>query len=121
MKKSTFVTLIFATIGGLLFSLGMCMCLIPEWESFRPGVVCAAAGGALLLTIAIIARIRSGKKFHINWRLTGKILYGIFAALVLGLGMCMIMVWNLFLPGIAVGVVGIVLLLFLIPLCFGLK
>ena len=35
--------------------------------------------------------------------------------------MCMIMVWNLMLPGILVGVVGIVMLLCLIPMCIGLK
>lgn len=121
MKKSTFCSLIFGTIGGLLFSLGMCMCLIPEWNAFRPGVLCAAVGAGLLVILAVVARVRSGKKRHINWRLTGKIAYGIFAALVLGVGMCMVMVWNLFLPGIAVGVVGIVLLLFLIPMCLGWK
>lgn len=44
-----------------------------------------------------------------------------FAALVLGVGMCMIMVWNLMLPGILVGIVGIVLLLMLIPMFLGLK
>ena len=43
------------------------------------------------------------------------------AALILGVGMCMIMVWNLMLPGILVGIVGIVLLLMLIPMCLGLK
>lgn len=121
MKKSTFVALLFGTIGGLLFSLGLCMCLIPEWDLFRPGVVCTSVGAGVLLILALVARVRSGKKFHINWRLTGKILYGIFSALVLGVGMCMVMVWNLFLPGIAVGVVGIVLLLFSIPMCLGWK
>lgn len=121
MKKSTFATLIFGTLGGLLFSLGLCMCLIPEWNTFRPGVICTAAGAALLLILAIVVRIRSGKKFHINWHLTGKILYGIFAALVLGVGMCLVMVGDLLLPGIIVGCVGIVLLLFLIPMCLGWK
>ena len=38
-----------------------------------------------------------------------------------GLGMCMIMVWNLMLPGIAVGIAGIVMLLMLIPMFVGLK
>lgn len=121
MKKSTFVSLLFGTIGGLLFSLGMCMCLIPEWDTFRPGVVCTATGAAALLILALVTRIRSGKKFHINWPLTGKILYGIFAALVLGIGMCLVLVGNQFLPGIGVGITGIVLLLFLIPMCLGWK
>jgi len=36
-------------------------------------------------------------------------------------GMCLIMVWNLMLPGILVGIAGIVMLLCLIPMCIGLK
>ena len=46
---------------------------------------------------------------------------GIVGALVLGVGMCMVMVWSMLIPGILVGVVGIVLLLCLIPLIKGLK
>ena len=121
MKKSTFVNLIIGTIGGLLFALGMCMCLLPEWNAFQVGVVCTAIGAIVLLTQSIVAWIRSGRKIKINWKIAGKVLYGVFAALVLGVGMCMIMVWNLMLPGILVGIVGIVLLLMLIPMCIGLK
>ena len=121
MKKSTFVYLIIDTVGGLLFALGMCMCLLPEWNAFNIGVVCTAAGALVLLIQAIVAWVRSGKKMKINWKLTGKILYGVLASLVLGVGMCMIMVWNLMLPGIIVGIVGIVMLLMLIPMFLGLK
>ena len=121
MKKSAFMNLIAGTIGGLLFALGMCMCLLPEWNAFHFGVICTAVGAAILLVLAIVAFIRSGKKVKINWKLTFKIMYGVFAALVLGVGMCMIMVWNLMLPGIVVGIVGIVLLLMLIPMFLGLK
>jgi len=121
MKKSTFVNLIIGTVGGLLFALGMCMCLLPEWNAFRLGVVCTAMGAVMLLTLGMVAWIRSGRKIKVNWKIAGKCLYGTFAALVLGVGMCMIMVWNLMLPGIIVGIVGIVLLLMLIPMCIGLK
>ena len=121
MKKSTFINLIVGTISGLLFALGMCMCLLPEWNAFKVGVVCTAIGGISLLIQGIVAWVRSGRKIKVNWKLTGKILYGTFAALVLGAGMCMIMVWNMMLPGIVVGIAGIVLLLMLIPMCIGLK
>lgn len=121
MKKSTFVNLIAGTIGGLLFALGMCMCLLPEWNAFQIGVVVTAVGAVILLAQAIATWIRSGRKIRINWKLTVKVLFGIFSALVLGVGMVMIMVWNLMLPGILVGVLGIVLLLCLIPMCLGLK
>ena len=121
MKKSTFVNLIIGTIGGLLFALGMCMCLLPEWNAFKIGVVCTAVGAIVLLAQSVVAWVRSGRKIKINWKIAGKVLYGVFAALVLGVGMCMILVWNRMLPGILVGIVGIVLLLMLIPMCLGLK
>ena len=54
-------------------------------------------------------------------RMVGTMALAVVGALVLGVGMCMVMVWNMMLPGILVGVLGIVLLLLLIPLCFGLK
>ena len=121
MKKSAFVNLIVGTVGGLLFALDMCMCLLPEWNAFKPGVVCTAIGAVVLLVQSVVAWIRSGRKIKINWKLAGKVLYGVFSALVLGVGMCMIMVWKLMLPGILVGIVGIVLLLMLIPMFLGLK
>ena len=121
MKKSTFVNLIVGVIGGLLFSLGMCMCLLPEWNAFQPGVVSTGLG--LVVLLALLAVGLKGKKpgRKINWKLTGKIAFGVLGALVLGVGMCLIMVWNLMLPGIVVGIVGIVLLLMLIPMFLGLK
>ena len=75
----------------------------------------------ILLAQSAAAWIRSGRKIKIHWKIAGKVLYGVFAALVLGIGMCMIMVWNLMIPGILVGIVGIVLLLMLIPMFLGLK
>ena len=121
MKKSAFINLMVGTVGGLLFALGMCMCLLPEWNAFNIGVICTAVGAVVLLIQGIVAWVRSGRKIRINWKLTGKILFGIFGTLVLGVGMCMIMVWKLMLPGIAVGIAGILLLLMLIPMFLGLK
>jgi len=122
MKKNHFINLIICVIAGLLFSLGMCMCLIPEWDSFILGVVLTTIGGIALVTMGIIAYIKNAKnRTPINWKLVGKISYGIVSALILGLGMCMIMIWNLMLWGIIVGIIGLVMLLFLIPMFLGLK
>ncbi len=121
MKKNDFISLLVGVVGGLLFSVGMCMCLLPEWDAFTPGLAVTAVGGVVLLALVIVRSLKSGKKRTINWRLTGKILFGVLAALVLGLGMTMIMVWDMMLLGILVGVVGIALLLCLIPMCVGLK
>lgn len=122
MKKNQFIALRIGTVGGLLFALGMCMCLLPEWNAFSEGFVATAVGAVVLLALAIVSRIKSGKpRKPINWKVVGKVAYGTIAALVLGMGMCLIMVWNLMLPGILVGIVGIVMLLCLIPMCIGLK
>lgn len=123
MKKINFVTLILSTIGGLFFGIGMCMCLIPEWEMFTPGVVLACAGALFIIAMVIVRRKMSDKPpVKINLRTLGKIVYGVAAVLVLGVGMCMAMVWEgLMIPGIIVGVFGIVLLIFLVPLCRGIK
>ncbi len=123
MEKKTFVTLVMSVVGGLLFSLGMCMCLLPEWGAFTPGVVIGAIGAVELLVTWIVYRKMSGKKpIKLNAKLVGKVLYGIFASIVFGAGMAMIMAFEgLMIPGIIVGIVGIVLLLCLIPMCLGLK
>lgn len=123
MKKENFVTLILGTVGGVLFALGMCMCLLPEWNAFTKGVVTGAAGLAVLLIMLVVRRKMQGKP-PVSWnrKALGTVLLGIGGALILGVGLCMSMVWEgLLLPGIIVGLVGIVLLLSLIPLCRGLR
>lgn len=123
MKKENFITLILSTIGGILFAIGMCMCLLPEWNAFTQGVIVAAVGAVVLLIMLIVRRKMKDKPaIKISSKTVGTVALGIVGALVLGVGMCMTMVWEgLMIPGIIVGVVGIVLLLCLIPLCKGLK
>lgn len=122
MKKKDFVTLILSTIGGILFALGMCMALLPEWGVFHQGVAVGAAGAVILLAMLLV-RCKMDGKPAIVWsaKAVGITLLGVIGALVLGLGMCMTMLWNLLVPGIIVGLVGIVLLLCLIPVVKGLE
>lgn len=122
MKKKNFVSMIMGTIGGVLFALGVCMCLLPEWNAFNQGVVIAAAGAAELLVMLLVRRKMEGKPaVRLSGKIIGSTLLGIAGALALGVGMCMTMVWSILIPGILVGLTGIVLLLCLIPLVKGLK
>ena len=123
MSKKNFVTLLLGTVGGILFSVGMCMCLLPEWEAFQQGVIIAAVGAAALLAIAAIRRRMAGKPVivKLSGKTVGSILLGAAGALTLGVGMCMCMVWNVTVWGIVVGTAGIVLLLCLIPQVKGLR
>ena len=61
MKKENFVTLILSTVGGILFAIGMCMCLLPEWNAFTQGVVISAVGAVVLLAMLIVRRKMKGK------------------------------------------------------------
>ena len=123
MEKKNFVTLVLGTVGGLLFALGMCMCLLPEWNMFTTGVVCAAIGLVVLLITVIAYRKMSGKApIKVNAKVLGKVLYAVLSSLVLGAGMALVLaVEGMMMVGIIVGIVGIVMLLFLIPMCIGLK
>lgn len=124
MTKKNFITLILSTIGGILFAIGMCMCLLPEWNAFTQGVVVAVIGAVVLVAMVVIRRKMEGKPvvIKLSGKTIGGILLGIAGTLMLGVGMCMVMVWEgLMIWGIIVGVVGIILLLCLIPLCKGLK
>ena len=122
MKKSTFVAMILGTIGGILFALGMCMALIPEWNAFQPGVIMGVAGAIVLLIMVLVWRKMENKEpIKLSGKTIGATLIGIVGALLLGVGMCLTMVWSHMVIGIIVGIVGIVVLLCLIPFIKGLK
>lgn len=122
MKKSTFVAMILGTIGGILFAIGMCMALIPEWNAFRPGVIMGVAGAVVLLIMVGVWRKMENKvPIKLSGKTIGAVLIGIIGALLLGVGMCLTMVWSNMVLGIVLGIVGIVALLCLIPFVKGLK
>lgn len=122
MKKSNFVALVLSTIGTVFFALGMCMALIEDWGMFRQGVVCGVIGMVVLLAALVIWRRMEGKQpVRLDGKTLGTILVAVVGALLLGVGMCLSMVFELMVPGIVVGLVGIAALLMLIPLTRGLK
>lgn len=121
MKKSNFVALILGTVGCVFFALGMCMCLIQEWGVSRQGIVCGAAGLVVLLAGLLIWRKMEGKApIVVSPRTLGLVALGVAGALLLGVGMCLSVVFGKLVAGIVVGLIGIVALL-LIPLAKGLK
>ena len=93
MKKDTLLEIILGTIGGLIFVIGMCMCLIPEWNLFKTGVVVTIVGFILLLCIIPVYRSSHPKKKHdpIHWGIVFAWIIGILGALVMGFGMSKIM------------------------------
>lgn len=122
MKKSSFIAMILGTIGGLLFALGMCMALLPEWNAFVPGVIMGAAGIVVLLIMVFVWRKMEHKEpLKINGKTIGTALVAIVGALLLGAGMSLVMAFEQLIIGTLVGIVGIVVLLCLIPMIKGFK
>lgn len=122
MKKSTFVATLLGVISCLFFGLGMCMAMLPEWNAFKPGVIVGCVGLVFaLITVFVWRRMEHKAPIKINGKTILTAIIGIVGALLFGVGMCMVMVWGNMIFGVVLGIVGILVLLCLIPLCVGLK
>lgn len=116
MKKETLLEIILGTIGGLVFAIGMCMCLLPEWNLFTQGVVVAIIGFIILLCIIPIYRKEHPKKVSnkkTDWGIVLTFVIGIVGSLIMGFGMSKVMVGEAsssdILVGIITGVVGLII------------
>ncbi len=122
MKKSSFVAMVLGTVSGVLFALGMCMALLPEWNAFIPGVVIGGIGLVIaLVTVLVWRKMEHKQPIHLCRKTVLTILISVVGTLMLGVGMCLCMVWKQLVWGIVVGVIGIVVLMCLIPFTKGLK
>lgn len=115
MKKETLLEIILGTIGGLIFAIGMCMCLLPEWNLFIQGVIFSVIGFIVLLCIIPVYRKEHPRKPHgpINWGIVLTFVIGIIGSLIMGFGMSIIMVGEPsssdMIVGLVTGVVGLII------------
>ena len=127
MKKETLLEIILGFIGGLVFAIGMCMCLIPEWNLFKTGVVVAVLGFIILLCIIPVYKSNHPKKEYapINFGIVFTWLIGIVGALVMGFGMSKVMVGSPsktdLLIGIIFGIIGLLVCVLNYPIYSYLK
>lgn len=115
MKKETLLKIVLGTIGGLVFAIGMCMCLIAEWNMLKTGIIIAIIGFIILLCIIPVYRKSHPKKEHkpINWGIVLAWIVGLVGALIMGFGMSKVMIGETstsdMIIGIITGVVGLVI------------
>ena len=122
MKKDTLLEIILATIGGVFFAIGMCMCLIPGWNLFTQGVITSIIGMVFLLAIFPIYRKSKTKKRQepLKFRTLLPWIVGILGCLIFGFGMSKVMVgeqtstslWM----GIFIGCIGLIICLLNYPI-----
>ena len=79
MKKETLLEIILGTIGGLIFAIGMCMGLIPEWNMLKEGIIVGVIGFIILLCIIPIYR-----KNHPKTKVKKQTDWGIVATWIIG-------------------------------------
>ena len=116
MKKETLLEIILGTIGGLVFAIGMCMCLLSEWNMFTAGVITTIIGFIILLCIIPVYKSVHPKKVKenktINWGIVLTWTVGVIGSLIMGFGMSKILVGNAstsdMIVGLITGVVGLV-------------
>lgn len=122
MKKSNFIALVLGTISLVFFALGMCMALLPEWNAFKPGIGMGCIGIVMaLITVFVWRKMEHKEPIHITGKAVLATIVAVVGSLGFGVGMCLVMVWSQMVIGIVVGLVGIIVLLMLIPICKGLK
>ncbi len=115
MKKETLLEIILGTVGGLIFAIGMCMCLLPEWNMFTAGVIVSIIGFIILLCIIPVYRKSHPKKERkpVDKGLLLTWVTGVVGSLIMGFGMSKIMVGNAstsdLIVGLITGVVGLVI------------
>ena len=128
MKKETLLEIVLGTVGGLVFAIGMCMCLIPEWDLFTAGVVTAIIGFIILLCIIPVYRKehpRKVKNKKTDWGIVLTFVVGIIGSLVMGFGMSKVMVGDPtrtdLIVGIITGIVGLLVCVLNYPVYAYLK
>lgn len=114
MKKETLQSIILGTVGGLVFALGMCMCLVEEWNLFTPGVVAIVIGLVVLLALAYLYRRAHPRQPReaMDRGVLAAVVVGILGMLALGLGMSLTLVAGSasrasMLGGMVLGIVGL--------------
>ena len=128
MKKETLLEIILGTIGGLVFAIGMCMSLIPEWNLFTSGVIVSIIGFIILLSIIPLYKKEHPKKVNnkkADWGLILTWIIGVVGALIMGFGMSKIMVGSPekmdVIIGMITGVVGLLICVLNYPIYSYLK
>lgn len=122
MRKSTFAALLFGMVGGVLFSLGMCLCLVPAWRHLEGGAALGVFGLAILLAgVAVWRRLAGKAPLRLSLIAARNLAVGLVGALVFGAGLFLCLDKAHVLLGTVVGLAGMVVLLLLIPLIRGLR
>ena len=100
----------------------MCMALLPEWNAFTEGILFGSVGIVFgLVTFLVWCKMEKKKLPKMSGKNVFRTIYAVVATFVLGVGMCMCLVWQQVVWGTLIGLLGIIMLITLIPMIKGIK
>lgn len=125
MKKNTLIEIILGTVGGVVTTIGMCMCLVDEWDMMKNGIIVGIIGIFILLCIyPVYRKSHSSYNKQINRSLLVAIIIGIIGALVMGFGMSKCLIDSTesdMILGIIVGTIGLLVCVLDCPIYLYMK
>lgn len=115
MKKNN-IYLIPMIIALLIIATGLLMYMIPAWNLMPMGVALLCIGTLTILATAIIKIITSRRRFVFNLKFMLKLIFTAMSFILFTVGLGLIVITKLIVLGIILAAIGLLSILFIVPM-----
>lgn len=115
MKKNN-IYLIPMIIALLIIAAGLLMYMIPAWNLMPMGVALLGIGTLTILATAIIKMITSRRRFVFNLKFMLKLIFTAMSFILFTVGLGLIVITKLIVLGIILAAIGLLSILFIVPM-----
>ena len=115
MKKNN-IYLIPMIVALLIIAAGLLMYMIPAWNLMPMGVALLGIGTLTILATAIIKMITSRRRFVFNLKFMLKLIFTVVSFILFTVGLGLIVITKLIILGIILAAIGLLSILFIVPM-----
>ena len=115
MKKNN-IYLIPMIVALLIIAAGLLMYMIPAWNLMPMGVALLGIGTLTILATAIIKMITSRRRFVFNLKFMLKLIFTVVSFILFTVGLGLIVITKLIVLGIILAAIGLLSILFIVPM-----
>ena len=115
MKKNN-IYLIPMIVALLIIATGLLMYMIPAWNLMPMGVALLGIGTLTILATAIIKMITSRRRFVFNLKFMLKLIFTAMSFILFTVGLGLIVITKLIVLGIVLAAIGLLSILFIVPM-----
>lgn len=115
MKKNN-IYLIPMIVALLIIATGLLMYMIPAWNLMPMGVALLGIGTLTILATAIIKMITSRRRFVFNLKFMLKLIFTAISFILFTVGLGLIVITKLIVLGIVLAAIGLLSILFIVPM-----